>query len=182
MCVCKHKKITKTLHWTWLQRGPQEISYPHVCSAQEFFSHTPSLGHHMKLGFIVNTYSSILIVIYSTMRVDSGVEIVATRGRSLWYQRETGECHRCFVEKCCQSCLVAQFTCQQTIKIEEYVMTSSAGSSTLEFSRNSVAGEFRTGSEPKLQKRRHHSASNVQSVLQKKIPCRPDKCDADILK
>jgi hypothetical protein len=69
-----------------------------------------------------------------------------------------------------------------TIKIEEYVMTNSAGSSTLEFSRNSVAGEFRTGSEPKLQKRRHHSASNVQSVLQKKIPCRPDKCDADILK
>ena len=152
MCVCKHEFFSKNLHWTWLQRGPQEISKissPHVCSAQEFFLHTPSLGHHMKLGFIVNTYSSILIVIYSTMRVDSGIEIVATGGRSLWYQRERGECHRCFVEKCCQSCFVPQFTCQQTIKIEEYVTTSSAGSrEKLDFSSNSVAGEFCTGSEP----------------------------------
>jgi len=63
--------------------------------------------------------------------------------------------------------------------IEEYVTTSSAGSrKQLDFSSNSVAGEFLTGSEPKLQKRRHHSASNVQSVWQKEIQCRPDKCDA----
>ena len=163
MCVCKHEKITKKLHWTWLQRGPQEISSPHVCSAQEFFLHTPSLGHHMKLSSIVNTHSSILLVIYSTMRVDSGVEIVATGGRSLWYQRERGECHRCFVEKCCQSCFVIHVSANY----QNRRICNDKQRRKQQFSCNSVAGKFRTGSEPKLQKRRHHSASNVQSVLHK---------------